>query len=193
MARPISFPVGGAHPRSRGENKKVPLGASGQAGSSPLTRGKRAATRTRRRRVGLIPAHAGKTSQLWEMKTAAAAHPRSRGENVIGVSGSVCVRGSSPLTRGKLRRHDRRRRRQRLIPAHAGKTKDALAAVKGTAAHPRSRGENLHEGGDDGRERGSSPLTRGKPCLRRGMPCAGRLIPAHAGKTNQDAITRAVP
>ena len=70
-----------AHPRSRGENfpgARSPLHGSG---SSPLTRGKLPTWIKDLTRIGLIPAHAGKTYswvvcpyQLW-------AHPRSRGEN----------------------------------------------------------------------------------------------------------------
>ena len=70
-----------AHPRSRGENTRVPhirRGISGSSpltrgklqeflyrvfglGSSPLTRGKREYAADREARGGLIPAHAGKT------------------------------------------------------------------------------------------------------------------------------------
>ena len=52
----------GAHPRSRGENSRVSSPSRDQAGSSPLTRGKRGPGRVRRDRQGLIPAHAGKTA-----------------------------------------------------------------------------------------------------------------------------------
>ena len=93
------------------------------------------------------------------------------------------VSGSSPLTRGKRAPLDPCRRRGRLIPAHAGKTPDALPRVRSRTAHPRSRGENGTMPGSTRMVSGSSPLTRGKrapldPCRRR-----GRLIPAHAGKT----------
>ena len=51
-----------AHPRSRGENGVSIASEPDHAGSSPLTRGKHPGRRERRRRVGLIPAHAGKTA-----------------------------------------------------------------------------------------------------------------------------------
>ena len=50
-----------AHPRSRGENSPIPLALNVRMGSSPLTRGKPAIARTHLKRLGLIPAHAGKT------------------------------------------------------------------------------------------------------------------------------------
>ena len=70
-----------AHPRSRGENAFVVAYNKSETGSSPLTRGKRRRTRSRRSSPGLIPAHAGKTSDSGESLTSVGAHPRSRGEN----------------------------------------------------------------------------------------------------------------
>ena len=53
-----------AHPRSRGENVVSVSSAVHSLGSSPLTRGKLGSREARSRAVGLIPAHAGKTSPL---------------------------------------------------------------------------------------------------------------------------------
>ena len=50
-----------AHPRSRGENLEGLAGLLSGLGSSPLTRGKRCPMLRLLARVGLIPAHAGKT------------------------------------------------------------------------------------------------------------------------------------
>ena len=91
--------------------------------------------------------------------------------------------GSSPLTRGK--REDRAREvlGGGLIPAHAGKTSPAAPSLSHRRAHPRSRGENRGQHGDDLSVLGSSPLTRGK-LLYLGFTFRPlRLIPAHAGKT----------
>ena len=96
--------------------------------------------------------------------------------------------GSSPLTRGKLRKARATPLTSGLIPAHAGKTASSKSHWQRTRAHPRSRGENpgavlvliLHQG--------SSPLTRGKQAG--GPPDVGehRLIPAHAGKTTLSQV-----
>ena len=150
---------GPAHPRSRGENPSLP----------PLFR--------------LIPAHAGKTCGGRTRRRQAAAHPRSRGENMTIATDLKVSLGSSPLTRGKLRHQQIAAPGGRLIPAHAGKTPAARQSRAETAAHPRSRGENLWETLPNGGRRGSSPLTRGKradDALRLSNP---GLIPAHAGKT----------
>ena len=134
-------------------------------GSSPLTRGKRAA-RARRYPPGrLIPAHAGKTPTRRLGQSSVTAHPRSRGENPHCTPRSPPVGGSSPLTRGKQGRRDRPPLHRRLIPAHAGKTCGGGSWIVHGGAHPRSRGENLTPAGRLVIDGGSSPLTRGKHFL----------------------------
>ena len=113
----------------------------------------------------------------------ATAHPRSRGENSSQCGITFCIRGSSPLTRGKLAQFAGGKLRDRLIPAHAGKTRATPITCGIWAAHPRSRGENWSRRIPRSLRIGSSPLTRGKPRIRSGRVRSGRLIPAHAGKT----------
>ena len=151
-----------AHPRSRGENTSQLAANSVDGGSSPLTRGKRARPLQRRNAVRLIPAHAGKTARGIGRKRQRTAHPRSRGENLRLHSDLPHARGSSPLTRGKLRRRARTPGSPRLIPAHAGKTAITSAYKHSVAAHPRSRGENNWPTVGVEPSSGSSPLTRGK-------------------------------
>ena len=73
-----------AHPHSRGETGQCGRGPWSAQGSSPLTRGKPAADSVPSARVGLIPAHAGKTSSHVTLRSVTWAHPRSRGENPVG-------------------------------------------------------------------------------------------------------------
>ena len=115
-------------------------------GSSPLTRGKQLAGYPHACRGRLIPAHAGKTSPLTDGVALSWAHPRSRGENVIGSSLPSVRIGSSPLTRGKRTVMCKAWRVCGLIPAHAGKTLSLHAAEGADGAHPRSRGENTEKG-----------------------------------------------
>ena len=131
----------------------------------------------------LIPAHAGKTSGGGRWPGISSAHPRSRGENGEMVAFIDPISGSSLLTRGKPRPRLRSRSRQRLIPAHAGKTHWSPSRKITAAAHPRSRGENCDADLLVRDPDGSSPLTRGKPSSNPtgSAPCG--LIPAHAGKT----------
>ena len=79
--RSLKLPFTSAHPRSRGENGRAAAADFHQSGSSPLTRGKRAARGDRFRLEWLIPAHAGKTCYRRRAGLPARAHPRSRGEN----------------------------------------------------------------------------------------------------------------
>ena len=152
-----------AHPRSRGENVSGAIGQKPPLGSSPLTRGKPPHAPAIAVRPGLIPAHAGKTDGASVGAREEQAHPRSRGENVLGPLLCLSDAGSSPLTRGKLGQRIDVAVNRGLIPAHAGKTPRFSTERARAGAHPRSRGEN-----------------RGVAWGRGG---AGGLIPAHAGKT----------
>ena len=159
-----------AHPRSRGENALHCWLPPRRTGSSPLTRGKHQGGGLGCRRLGLIPAHAGKTER----------DPYS----------DETLSGSSPLTRGKPPRSPSRVRVMGLIPAHAGKTLVADDMHFSVPAHPRSRGENENPPLDSANPHGSSPLTRGKPGDHAAPGFRRRLIPAHAGKTPFRGRTR---
>ena len=85
--------------------------------------------------------------------------------------------------RGKPLPVARRSCADRLIPAHAGKTRDHTLLCLSSGAHPRACGEN--DGSDrQGRSQaGSSPRMRGKLNNRFIGDRLEGLIPAHAGKT----------
>ena len=97
------------------------------------------------------------------------------------------LKGSSPLTRGKLSTHSGPLLKAGLIPAHAGKTGLHDSPCAGYRAHPRSRGENPSPRRVSVNLRGSSPLTRGKPFAAAGERELAGLIPAHAGKTSSSS------
>ena len=125
------------------------------------------------------------------------AHPRSRGENICSPCMPSALSGSSPLTRGKQIVCLDQVAPERLIPAHAGKTRPDPAPRRLSAAHPRSRGENTRPRLTTLMPWGSSPLTRGKQCALSVDQFSERLIPAHAGKTasraRYDVFHRAHP
>ena len=172
-----------AHPRSRGENGADPVVRWTQGGSSPLTRGKLDWDDDGVADHGLIPAHAGKMMTQAAPGDLVWAHPRSRGENPDEHFTAFGRVGSSPLTRGKHRPTYQRWSTRRLIPAHAGKTGEAVERGAHPEAHPRSRGENPVQTVNQFGDLGSSPLTRGKRPRRPRQGTELRLIPAHAGKT----------
>ena len=101
----------------------------------------------------------------------------------MGITTCTPAPGSSPLTRGKRELNFRAGLAERLIPAHAGKTRTARTPRRPGRAHPRSCGENTRKMGLAAMVAGSSPLMRGKPRLRRPHRRQDGLIPAHAGKT----------
>ena len=112
----------------------------------------------------------------------AAAHPRSRGENLGLFYVSVSIGGSPPLTRGKLPSRAGTRPVPRLIPAHAGKTCGYTLTPRLAPAHPRSRGENLATREYASACQGSSPLTRGKPPCTRPAPALPAAHPRSRGE-----------
>ena len=173
-----------AHPRSRGENSVREGHVPVEGGSSPLTRGKLHAEGPPALRGRLIPAHAGKTSARGGRPCPPAAHPRSRGENLVMRELWESEFGSSPLTRGKHTSRTMYSASGRLIPAHAGKTCPPSLATTSAPAHPRSRGENCRAARALACPAGSSPLTRGKRRHNDQHWQSLRLIPAHAGKTS---------
>ena len=178
----MRLPVG-LHPRSHGENVIDDGEARTGGGSSPLKRGKRPASDRGHGTAGLIPAHAGKTVPQGPRRSVSRAHPRSREENYAGASDVLRRNGSSPLTRGKRHACSARPVRDRLIPAHAGKTSPIRTRQSPSGAHPRSRRENETTEGIEIEARGSSPLTRGKLSSGHDGSFQRGLIPAHAGKT----------
>ena len=123
-----AFPLSGgaAHPRACGENWPASGMTANGAGSSPRVRGKRVLEGDEGRKVGLIPARAGKTGVGRVVLARVEAHPRACGENshsgyTFGTGG-----GSSPRVRGKPLSHARRGQVLGLIPARAGKTRTPI-------------------------------------------------------------------
>ena len=91
-----------AHPRSRGEHRRVDAETGEAYGSSPLTRGAPQASISALDKGRLIPAHAGSTPPSRGPTLSSPAHPRSRGEHAGPDGRPIDGIGSSPLTRGAL-------------------------------------------------------------------------------------------
>ena len=133
----------------------------------------------------LIPAHAGSTPRHSSTAPLPAAHPRSRGEHLVGGWRWQPPLGSSPLTRGAHYPTPQRWSATRLIPAHAGSTRCWRIRLVVAGAHPRSRGEHSNIAEILAGLLGSSPLTRGAQTRRAAIDACKRLIPAHAGSTHR--------
>ena len=118
----------GDHPRSRGGNGGSLGGHAATQGPSPLARGKPAVWNGMWIMLGTIPARAGETLCSPDSIAARRDHPRSRGGNAAHGRRGICIRGPSPLARGKHKRAARSRPMTGTIPARAGETPDAAAS-----------------------------------------------------------------
>ena len=175
-----------AHPRVCGENQGIAQFMPLTWGSSPRMRGKRLGIRTYLTRFRLIPAYAGKTRVNNASTNRVRAHPRVCGENRVFRGVALVVGGSSPRMRGKLPYSSPSSSMTGLIPAYAGKTGMVARIDALTRAHPRVCGENIISACGVFFIRGSSPRMRGKPPPPLVANLQGRLIPAYAGKTEDD-------
>ena len=114
------------HPRIRGEHSSSSPTPSWKTGSSPHTRGARAALRIQPAFLGIIPAYAGSTRRILSRAHPGQDHPRIRGEHAPDL---VCYPEGA-----------------RIIPAYAGSTRNEAMARTGMKDHPRIRGEHHIKG-----------------------------------------------
>ncbi len=123
--RYIGVMVDADHPRSRGEHAHMVTMPVARDGSSPLTRGAQASGWGIIPVTGIIPAHAGSTRPALTSPSPAGDHPRSRGEHATTAMNARPALGSSPLTRGAHSQWGGNRLYVRIIPAHAGSTRQS--------------------------------------------------------------------
>ena len=171
------------HPRERGEHRLNPLRYRSGAGSSPRARGTLVLRLAHLPHLRFIPASAGNTRRRALASRWRAVHPRERGEHFRSTVTRRQMFGSSPRARGTRRRHHRRLRQRRFIPASAGNTEQAAKRPGLVPVHPRERGEHGSTAGGVEDFSGSSPRARGTRC--KPWPCvtSPRFIPASAGNT----------
>ena len=175
-----------------------------EPGSSPLARGLRGYHTVNLNHRRIIPARAGFTRMTSRALAWGWDHPRSRGVYLLKYEAPRTPIGSSPLARGLHRSEAVYVGRRGIIPARAGFTVMALAAVvlavdhprsRGVYAgdhlrlaahfpdHPRSRGVYADSASSDTGHSGSSPLARGLRPHSRRRPGSPGIIPARAGFT----------
>ena len=128
-------------PRVRGEAPSRLLGRVFSGGRSPRTRGSHQARRPGTRRVGSIPAYAGKPAPSRSTWSRRRVDPRVRGEARLRHWKPRQSRGRSPRTRGSRIEVPRRQGRNRSIPAYAGKPGVRCRIEGQTQVDPRVRGE----------------------------------------------------
>ncbi len=117
-------------------------------------------------------------------------HPRIRGEHPSSLFSSALAAGSSPHPRGTLQAACAAEALVRFIPASAGNTSDAIAALNPATVHPRIRGEHRISALLSFPGTGSSPHPRGTPRAQPLECLALRFIPASAGNTRTSRGSR---
>ena len=135
--------------------------------------------------VRIIPAYAGSTTATGCRPWFIEDHPRIRGEHAKLGFGLAGVFGSSPHTRGALRRGGVLVDFAGIIPAYAGSTESGPTEVLAARDHPRIRGEHRRRHRLRRHRGGSSPHTRGAPLDRERRLRRARIIPAYAGSTTK--------
>ena len=130
------------HPRACGENGTEGSGKKLPSGSPPRMRGKLMSRFRALSPARITPAHAGKTSSRIPTWPSQPDHPRACGENRAIAARVRILRGSPPRMRGKRPCGRHRKRRIRITPAHAGKTRCGQRKERGQPDHPRACGEN---------------------------------------------------
>ena len=161
-----------------------------RSGSSPLARGLPGAEYPDGGDRGIIPARAGFTTWGRGYGRASRDHPRSRGVYWAASSSGRTPAGSSPLARGLRPGVVAGGGDAGIIPARAGFTRPPSRGGRPPPDHPRSRG--VYDGRRNPRPhpQGSSPLARGLPCRIPARRPAMRIIPARAGFTGPDHLSR---
>ena len=175
------------HPRSRGVYPPSCPTASCAPGSSPLARGLRRPSPSRRARTRIIPARAGFTGRQRRHGDRGGDHPRSRGVYEQAARPAYRNQGSSPLARGLPKWKATPPGVSGIIPARAGFTRGCLSDLPYGEDHPRSRGVYPPEPRGQRGARGSSPLARGLRARVARRAGARGIIPARAGFTAEEA------
>ena len=175
--------VEGDHPRVCGEHDAVPELSACDSGSSPRMRGTPTQGQYFEYISGIIPAYAGNTRNVYEMRYVVRDHPRVCGEHQQLQPTASLWAGSSPRMRGTLRQGHRKQGAFGIIPAYAGNTNVGDVQCVVLRDHPRVCGEHRFPMGNYVAGRGSSPRMRGTH-LRKlyCYPFCG-IIPAYAGNT----------
>ena len=112
-----------------------------EPGSPPPMRGKARQVRPMQTRLGITPAHAGKSNDAPSLYAKHMDHPRPCGEKTVAASIVIRMAGSPPPMRGKGYARDSRVIGVRITPAHAGKRPGVALLIENVRDHPRPCGE----------------------------------------------------
>ena len=171
------------HPRGCGEKPADHRDPAALSGSSPRVRGEDSSFVIVWSPLGIIPAGAGRSSEVVAAAAAFGDHPRGCGEKPTCASGIIRVLGSSPRVRGEGVVNHGSVSSLGIIPAGAGRSTSSRRATPRFGDHPRGCGEKLRGRRGGGGLRGSSPRVRGEAHLHRSAEGGVGIIPAGAGRS----------
>ena len=174
------------HPRACGEKSGLLLRAAQKGGSPPRMRGKDRVVNRASVRLGITPAHAGKSTRKPARPRFPGDHPRACGEKVPLDGVTVTGKGSPPRMRGKVLREVKMVSQYGITPAHAGKSPCAIPGSGRPRDHPRACGEKNRKLRKRRKNTGSPPRMRGKGHAGESVEHRGGITPAHAGKRLKD-------
>ena len=137
--------------------------------------------------VGIIPAHAGLTSEPFPRSVRRRDHPRACGAHDTSHGGKIICMGSSPRMRGSLSSVYLTILLSGIIPAHAGLTRHEIQQLPTCRDHPRACGAHFLSRPCRLRMRGSSPRMRGSRFEGTAADLHAGIIPAHAGLTRSSS------
>ena len=150
------------HPRACGEKASSTSWSIFSQGSPPRMRGKAPVQIRKFYRVGITPAHAGKSPENLTGGDLDRDHPRACGEKLIKSLSMGWSMGSPPRMRGKVNPAVRTVDGFGITPAHAGKSQCSAGCSGSTGDHPRACGEKGISMGVGEQTLGSPPRMRGK-------------------------------
>ena len=145
-------------------------------------RGKETGQQRTKKKVGITPAHAGKSPLQHPAVTGCWDHPRACGEKQTCRCRNDRKPGSPPRMRGKVLSNTNFTSSSRITPAHAGKRCSVFSFKFYFWDHPRACGEKKGVERMVSRRKGSPPRMRGKVCGHGQGTLPLGITPAHAGK-----------
>ncbi len=180
-------------PARAGEDSSDHSPSSSNPGPPPHARGRPPVHPGRLARVRTTPARAGKTPAPWATGAGRRDHPRTRGEDIVGMFVAAGTVGPSPHARGRLGVESDLGAADRTTPARAGKTRPRRRARPVCSDHPRTRGEDSVIRKSVRVSGGPPPHARGRPTGTEQDSSRSGTTPARAGKTRSTPTTACSP
>ena len=178
------------HPRACGAHCERRYESASGEGSSPRMRGSHYMPLSYLTPKGIIPAHAGLTTDSTLLCTHRRDHPRACGAHLSDNLNQLVRLGSSPRMRGSQDGLLGFGEIEGIIPAHAGLTRQRRRAYHTNRDHPRACGAHQPVPCASLADMGSSPRMRGSQRRRFDVHQYRGIIPAHAGLTHESLFSR---